>query len=178
MGKARSAGILLYRVRDEVVEILIGHMGGPFWVRRESAAWSIPKGEIEEGEDGLGVALREFEEEIGQPVPSSVDLVPLGEEKQGSGKVVSAWAGSCDLDVSSAVSNTFSMEWPKGSGVFKEFPELDRIEWVEVGLARDRLIRGQVPFLDKLMVGLSESGATLRETKSHGSNPTLFDTDI
>jgi predicted NUDIX family NTP pyrophosphohydrolase len=148
-----SAGLLLYRRRDSGVEVLIGHMGGPFWARKDETAWSIPKGEYEAGEDAFAVALREFEEELGTPVPAD-DFLPLGEVKQSGGKVLTVWAAEGDLDAEAAQSNTFSLEWPPRSGRFQEFPEIDRAAWLPVDEARTKLVRGQVPLLDRLLVAL------------------------
>ncbi|WNV74076.1 NUDIX domain-containing protein [Geodermatophilus sp. DSM 44513] len=146
-----SAGLLLYRFgADGAVEVLIGHMGGPFWVRRDAGAWSIPKGEHGPDEEPREVALREFAEEIGVPAPVG-DLVPLGEVRQSGGKRLTAWAGEGDLDASAAVSNTFPMEWPPRSGRVQDFPEIDRAAWVGVAVAREKLVRGQVPLLDRLL---------------------------
>jgi predicted NUDIX family NTP pyrophosphohydrolase len=147
---ARSAGLLLYRVSDEgAVEVLLAHPGGPFWARKDAGAWSIPKGEYEQSEDALATARREFREEVGQDAPAG-DLVPLGERRQPSGKWVTAWALAGDLDVTRATSNTFEIEWPKGSGTMREFPEVDRVEWMTLEQARAKLLKGQVPFLDAL----------------------------
>jgi predicted NUDIX family NTP pyrophosphohydrolase len=156
----RSAGLLLYRVRvDGAVEVLIGHPGGPFWARKDEGAWSVPKGEYEETDDALGAAYREFAEEVGHPAPAPMaEAVPLGEVRQSSGKRVSVWAVEGDLDVSDAVSNTFEMEWPRGSGRMREFPELDRVEWVRLDRARVKLLKGQVPFLDALSTELDRRG--------------------
>jgi predicted NUDIX family NTP pyrophosphohydrolase len=147
---ARSAGLLLYRVSDEgAVEVLLAHPGGPFWARKDAGAWSIPKGEYEPSEDALATARREFREEVGLDPPAG-DPVPLGERRQPSGKWVTAWALAGDLDVTNATSNTFEIEWPKGSGTVREFPEVDRVEWMTLVQARVKLLRGQVPFLDAL----------------------------
>jgi predicted NUDIX family NTP pyrophosphohydrolase len=147
---ATSAGLLLYRISPErVVEVLIAHPGGPFWARKDEAAWSIPKGEYRPDEDPLAAAYREFEEEVGLPVPDGA-AVFLGERRQPGGKRVSAWALESDLDVSNASSNTFELEWPRGSGKVREFPEVDRVEWVSVDIARRKMLKGQVPFLDVL----------------------------
>ena len=141
---------MLYRVSDEgAVEVLLAHPGGPFWARKEAGAWSIPKGEYEPSEDALATARREFREEVGQDAPAG-DLVPLGERRQPSGKWVTAWALAGDLDVTRATSNTFEIEWPKGSGTMREFPEVDRVEWMTLEQARAKLLKGQVPFLDAL----------------------------
>ncbi|BBZ11597.1 NUDIX domain-containing protein [Mycobacterium branderi] len=150
-----SAGLLLYRVRDGVVEVLIGHPGGPFWARKDEGAWSIPKGEYVEGDDPWVAAQREFEEELGLQVPAGprIDFDPL---KQPSGKVITAFAVEGDLDVTDAHSNTFELEWPKGSGTIKEFPEIDRVGWFPVEQARVKLLKGQRPFLDLLMSALAD----------------------
>ena len=157
-----SAGLLLYRVRAGVVEVLIAHPGGPFWARKDGGAWSIPKGEYDDGDDPWVAAQREFSEELGLPVPSGprIDFGPL---KQPSGKVVSAFAVRADLDITEARSNTFELEWPKGSGRMREFPEVDRVGWFPVAQARTKLLTGQRAFLDRLMahpdlMGLSEGG--------------------
>src|SRR3712207_3073278 len=148
-----SAGVLLYRRRDAGVEVLIGHMGGPFWARRDDAAWSVPKGEYGPGEEPFDVALREFEEELGSPVPTS-DLRLLGEVRQSGGKVLTVWAGEGEFDAATARSNTFSLEWPPRSGRFQEFPEIDRAAWLPVEEARTKLVRGQLPLLDRLLAVL------------------------
>ena len=155
-----SAGVLLYRNRDGVVEVLIAHPGGPFWARKDDGAWSIPKGEYTDGEDPWAVAQREFHEELGLPVPAG-PRIDFGALKQPSGKVITAFAVESDLDVTDASSNTFQMEWPKGSGTRREFPEIDRVGWFAVAQARTKLLKGQRPFLDRLMAhpelaGLSE----------------------
>jgi predicted NUDIX family NTP pyrophosphohydrolase len=150
-----SAGLLLYRRRGSGVEVLIGHMGGPFWARKDAAAWSVPKGEYGPGEEPLDVALREFEEEIGSPAPAD-HLLALGEVRQSGGKVLTAWAAEGDLDATTAHSNTFSLEWPPRSGRFQEFPEIDRAAWLPVDEARAKLVGGQVALLDRLLAALSD----------------------
>ncbi|WP_375482801.1 NUDIX domain-containing protein [uncultured Mycobacterium sp.] len=145
-----SAGLLLYRVQDGTIEVLIAHPGGPFWASKDDASWSIPKGEYVEGDDPWVVAQREFVEEISLDPPAGprIDLGPL---KQPSGKVVTAFAVRGDLDITDARSNTFQLEWPRGSGVVREFPEVDRVGWFPVAHARSKLLKGQRPFLDRLM---------------------------
>ena len=146
---------MLYRMSDDgVVEVLLAHPGGPFWARKDDGVWSIPKGEYEPDEDPLAAAYREFREEIGLDPPAA-EPVPLGERRQPSGKRVIAWSLHGDLDVTHAVSNTFEIEWPKGSGNQREFPEVDRVEWMSVTRARNKLLKGQLPFLDALMNGLA-----------------------
>ena len=145
-----SAGLLVYRRTGGELEVLIVHPGGPFWAKKDDGAWSVPKGEYEPDEDPLGVALREFEEEIGAEPPDHATAVSLGELRQPSGKVVRAWAVEGDLDVSEVRSNTFEMEWPPRSGRTQEFPEVDRAGWFGLEEARRKLLRGQVGFLDRL----------------------------
>jgi predicted NUDIX family NTP pyrophosphohydrolase len=147
----RSAGLLLYRyAADGAAEVLLGHMGGPFWARRDAGAWSIPKGEYGAGEEPFEVARREFAEELGRPVPATA-FTALGDVTQSGGKRVTAWAAEGDLDPVTAVSNTFQLEWPRGSGKLQTFPEIDRVGWFGVDEARTRLVKGQVPFLDRLV---------------------------
>lgn len=145
-----SAGILLYRLAGTDVEVLIAHPGGPFWARKDAGAWSVPKGEYADGEDPWLAAQREFTEELGVPPPSGprIDLLPI---RQAGGKVVTAFAVRGDFDATAAVSNTFTVELPKGSGRLVEFPEIDRVAWVSVAVARTKLLSGQRPLLDQLM---------------------------
>ncbi|MGW7536899.1 NUDIX domain-containing protein [Amycolatopsis sp. NPDC054798] len=145
----RSAGVLVFRRGAGGVEVLLGHMGGPFWAKKDSAAWSLPKGEIEEGEEPEVAARREFEEELGVPVPEG-EWVALGEVRQ-SGKVVTAWAVEGDVDPAEVVPGTFELEWPPRSGRVQEFPEVDRVEWFGVEVAREKLVKGQRGFLDRLV---------------------------
>lgn len=146
----RSAGILLHRTGvDGGTEVLLVHPGGPFWARKDAGAWSIPKGEIAEGEDPLACARREFAEELGMPVPGGT-ATPLGEVRQKAGKVVTAWAVEGNLDPATVVSNTFAMEWPRGSGRLRDFPEVDRAEWFGLEEAAVRILDGQRPLLDAL----------------------------
>jgi predicted NUDIX family NTP pyrophosphohydrolase len=145
-----SAGLLLYRVRDGVVDVLIAHPGGPFWARKDDGAWSIPKGEYADGDDPWVAAQREFEEEVGLTPPAG-PRVDLGSVKQAGGKVVTAFAVQSDLDVTDARSNTFELEWPRGSGKLRTFPEVDRVDWFPVAQARAKLLKGQRGFLDQLM---------------------------
>jgi predicted NUDIX family NTP pyrophosphohydrolase len=129
--------------------VLIGHMGGPFWAKKDAGGWSIPKGEYEAGEDPFTVALREFAEELGTPVPAA-DFVPLGELRTTSSKLLTVWAAEGDLDATAVVSNTFELEWPPRSGRHQQFPEIDRASWCSLDDARTRLVKGQVGFLDRL----------------------------
>ena len=130
--------------------MLIAHPGGPFWARRDDGAWSIPKGEYGPAEDPWEVAQREFAEEIGFAAPGGPRL-ELGTVKQPSGKVLTVVAVAADLDVSAASSNTFTMEWPRGSGRIAEFPEIDRVEWLPVSQAYPKLLKGQRIFIDRLL---------------------------
>jgi predicted NUDIX family NTP pyrophosphohydrolase len=145
-----SAGLLVYRRGDRGPEVLLVHPAGPYWAKKDEGAWSIPKGEHEPDEDPLEVALCEFEEEIGQAPPDPSGAVSLGERRQPSGKIVSAWAVEGDLEVSDVDSNTFEMEWPPRSGRTKEFPEVDRADWFGFEEARRKLLRGQLGFIDRL----------------------------
>ena len=145
-----SAGLLVYRRTGADLEVLLVHPGGPLWAKKDDGAWSLPKGEHEPGEDPLEVAHREFEEEIGQAPPVGGEPASLGELRQPSGKVVSAWAVEGDLDVSEVRSNSFEMEWPPRSGRTRKFPEVDRAGWFGLEEARRKLLRGQVGFLDRL----------------------------
>lgn len=145
-----SAGVLLYRIADDGVEVLLAHPGGPFWARKDDGAWSIPKGEYTEPEDPWLAAQREFREEIGLDVPDGprVEFAPV---KQPGGKIVTAFAVHGDLDVTDTVSNTFELEWPRGSGRIREYPEIDRVAWLSVAQARSKLLKGQQPLLDRLV---------------------------
>jgi len=149
-----SAGILLWRRRAGRLEVLLAHMGGPYWVNKDLGHWTIPKGEAEQEEELVAVARREFEEETGHPVPDAA-LVELGTIRQKSGKVVHGWAAEGDLDAATAVSNTYEMEWPPRSGRTVTFPEIDRVEWFGMDRAREKLKAAQVPFLDRLEEALA-----------------------
>ncbi|WP_344299930.1 NUDIX domain-containing protein [Sinomonas flava] len=145
-----SAGILLYRRADEGLEVWIAHMGGPFWARKDEHAWSIPKGLYDEGEDPFSAARREFAEEMGT-LPPDADYIPLGEFRQPSGKRLSAFAAEADFAPEQITSNTFPLEWPRGSGRVIDVPEIDRAEWFPEEVARTKLVKGQVPILDALL---------------------------
>jgi predicted NUDIX family NTP pyrophosphohydrolase len=133
------------------VEVLLAHPGGPLWARKDAGAWTVPKGEIEEGEEPLAVAWREFEEETGQPPPNDPDPIALGEIRQKGGKVVLAWAAEGDLDPETARSNTFPLEWPPRSGRWITVPEIDRVAWFAPDEARRRIKDTQVPLVDRLV---------------------------
>lgn len=145
----QSAGIVLYREQTGAVEVLLVHPGGPFWEKKDLGAWSIPKGEYEDGEDPLACALREFAEELGVPPPSDA-ASDLGSTRQSGGKLVRAWAAEGDLDPTSVRSNTFTLEWPPRSGVSSEFPEVDRAQWFTLAEARRAMNPAQVVFLERL----------------------------
>jgi predicted NUDIX family NTP pyrophosphohydrolase len=144
-----SAGILLYRPGRAGPEVLLGHMGGPFWARKDDGAWSVPKGEHDPAEEPLAAAVREFAEELGCPPPPGTPTV-LGTVRQPSGKRLTVFALPGDLDATSIVSNTFELEWPRGSGRVHTYPEIDRAAWFALPDARRAVTRGQIPFLDRL----------------------------
>lgn len=154
-----SAGILLYRRNaTSGLQVWIAHMGGPFWARRDAHAWSIPKGEYLEGEDPLVAAHREFAEEIGTPAPVA-DYLRLGDFRQPSGKVITVFTAESDFAPDQIVSNTFALEWPKGSGTIANFPEIDGAEWITEPVARTKLVKGQLPVLDALIRHLGDARA-------------------
>ncbi len=147
-----SAGILLYRGEGEALEVLLVHPGGPFWAKKDEGAWSIPKGELEAGEDSRACALRELEEELGSALGLTRErLVDLGEVRLKSGKRVQGWAAEGDFDPAMLRSSTFAMEWPPRSGKQREFPELDRAEWFGPERARLKINPAQAAFLDRLL---------------------------
>ncbi|MEV7990876.1 NUDIX domain-containing protein [Streptomyces sp. NPDC086077] len=149
MRSRRSAGLLLFRHTDGGPEVLLGHMGGPLWARRDAGAWTVPKGEYDPEESAWDAAVREFQEELGLPPPDG-EAVPLGEVRQSSGKIVTAWAVEADLDPGSVTPGTFTMEWPPRSGRTQEFPELDRVAWFGLDRAREVIVKAQSAFLDRL----------------------------
>lgn len=160
MAAKHSAGVLLYRRRGEGVEFLLVHPGGPFWRRKDAGAWTIPKGQVEDGEEPRACAIRELEEELG-PAPKldPEQLVELGSIRQKAGKLVEAWAAEADFDPATLASNTFSMEWPPRSGSEQEFPEVDRAEWFDLEKAREKILPAQSELLDRLLERLgSEDG--------------------
>ena len=147
-----SAGLLLYRHRGDVLEVLIGHPGGPFWARKDDCAWSIPKGEYGPGGDPWEAARREFAEEVGCPAPDGARR-DLGTVKQPSGKMLTVFAVAADLDISAFTSNMVTLEWPKGSGRLQQFPELDRVAWLPLAEAAIKLLKGHRIFLERLAAG-------------------------
>jgi len=144
-----SAGILLYRFKNEKLEVMLVHPGGPFWTKKDNAAWSIPKGLFEENENPLEAAKREFKEETGLEVQG--EFIELGKLKQPSRKIVQAWAIENDLDESKIRSNTFTLEWPKNSGIVIEYPEIDKAGWFDIEQAKTKITKGQLGFLEKLV---------------------------
>jgi len=144
----KSAGILLYRFQKDGVEVFLVHPGGPFWVNKDKGSWSVPKGEYNDDEDALKAAQREFQEETGLSIQGN--FIELGEVRQPSGKRVMVWALENDQEVENIRSNTFQLEWPPKSGKMQEFPEVDRGGWFSLPEARQKILKGQISFLDKL----------------------------
>jgi predicted NUDIX family NTP pyrophosphohydrolase len=144
-----SAGLLMYRRPQGVIEVFLVHSGGPFWEKKDLGSWSIPKGLFEEDEDPLEAAKREFKEETGFTVTG--EFIPLTSLKQAGGKIIHAWAVEGDLDASSIKSNTFPMEWPPRSGKWKNFPEVDRAEWLTIDVAKEKILKGQIGFIEELL---------------------------
>jgi predicted NUDIX family NTP pyrophosphohydrolase len=140
---------VVFRRADAGPEVLLGHMGGPFWARKDAGAWSIPKGEYGADEEPLAAARREFTEEFGLPPPDGTPL-ELGEVRQAGGKLVTAWAVEGDLDPAAITPGTFELEWPPRSGRRRAFPEVDRVAWFELAQAHERIVTGQRELLDRL----------------------------
>lgn len=151
----RSAGLLVFRRAGAGIQVLLGHMGGPFWARKDAGAWSIPKGEYDADEPPQAAARREFREELGMPPPDG-PLIELGDVRQAGGKIVSAWAVEGDLDPVDVVPGTFQLEWPRGSGRMQEFPEVDRVSWFDLDSARAKIVSAQRDLLDRLAQRLGE----------------------
>lgn len=149
----KSAGILLYRGKNEGWEVLLVHPGGPFFVKKDAGAWSIPKGEPDDREELLAAALREFKEELGKTL--SGEMINLTPVVQKGGKSVFAWAKEGDFDTSSFTCNTFTIEWPPRSGKFKDFPEIDKVEWFPLEVAMEKINPAQRAFIDELISHLS-----------------------
>ena len=152
----RSAGLLMYRRHNRQLEVFLVHPGGPFWAKKDLGAWSISKGEYLEGELPLEAARREFEEETG--FAATGDFLDLGAVQQAGGKVVSAWAFEGDCDPNKLISNRCEIEWPPRSGRKIEIPEVDRASWFSIAEAKERILKSQVPFLERLSGSLSPSG--------------------
>jgi predicted NUDIX family NTP pyrophosphohydrolase len=153
MGARTSAGILLFRRPGGSLEVLLAHPGGPYFARKDEGHWTIPKGEVDPGEELLAVARREFEEETGHPAPDG-DPIDLESIVQKGGKVVHAWAVEGDLDPAAAVSNTFELAWPPGSGRRQAFPEIDRVAWFDPAEARRRVKPTQIALIERLEAAL------------------------
>jgi predicted NUDIX family NTP pyrophosphohydrolase len=145
----QSAGLLIYRSRSGGVEVFLVHPGGPFWQNKDLGAWSIPKGEFTGDDDPLQSAQREFQEETG--MTASGPFIPLRPVKQRGGKIVCAWLCEGDFDADQVASNNFTMEWPRGSGKLKQFPEVDRAQWFTLEEAREKMLASQLPLLDQLI---------------------------
>ncbi|WP_369221473.1 NUDIX domain-containing protein [Streptomyces sp. R39] len=145
----RSAGLLLFRRTGAGLEVLLGHMGGPYFAKKDAGAWTVPKGEYEPAEPAWDAARREFQEELGLPPPDGA-AIELGEVRQANGKIVTAWAVEADLDPATIAPGTFVMEWPPRSGRIQEFPELDRVAWLTADRAREVIVTAQAAFLDRL----------------------------
>src|SRR5687768_6370115 len=148
--KKKSAGILLFRFKNNSLQVLLAHPGGPFWAKKDLQSWSIPKGEFDDDEEPLAAALRELEEETG--IKAEGDFFEFTPVKQKSGKVVYAWAVQQDADTSTVKSNVFEMEWPPKSGKMQSFPEVDKMEWFDMAEAEQKIIQGQKPILDELQL--------------------------
>ncbi|HXX20881.1 MAG TPA: NUDIX domain-containing protein [Candidatus Acidoferrum sp.] len=160
----KSAGLVMYRIRSGALEILLVHLGGPFWAKKDAGAWFIPKGEIAPGEDELSAAQREFHEETGFKLASPTrgpvgPFIPLGTVKHKSGKAVTAWAFQGDCDPSALKSNTFKMEWPPRSGKQQEFPEVDRAAFFTLEAAREKMHPAEFEFLLRLAAHLSQKSS-------------------
>jgi predicted NUDIX family NTP pyrophosphohydrolase len=158
MATKPSAGILLYRHRDGALQVLLVHPGGPMWAKRDAGAWSVPKGEYEPDEEPLAAARREFAEELGSPAPDG-EPIDLGQVRQRSGKLVSAWALAGDLDAAAIVSNLCMVQWPPRSGRQIEIPEVDRAQWFDMPSAREKINPAQVALIERLEAALAQAGA-------------------
>jgi predicted NUDIX family NTP pyrophosphohydrolase len=145
----KSAGILMYRVRNKIPEVLLVHPGGPLWKNKDEGAWSIPKGEFNDNEEPLQAALREFEEETGLPIDKS-QHIPLTPITQKSGKQVLAWAIKGNINASEIKSNLFELEWPPKSGKKQRFPEVDKADWFTIPLAKEKINPAQIALIDEL----------------------------
>jgi predicted NUDIX family NTP pyrophosphohydrolase len=155
----QAAGILLYRRGPRGLEVLLAHPGGPLWARKDLGAWTLPKGQFTDDEEPIAAAKREFEEEMGSP-PSG-EFVQIGSIRQPSGKVVHAFVAESDFDVSTVHSNLFTLEWPPKSGKRAQFPEVDRAAWFSIDEARQKILKGQEPFLERLLALLKATATEL-----------------
>jgi predicted NUDIX family NTP pyrophosphohydrolase len=170
--KSYSNGILLFRFRDKRLEIILVHPGGPIWAKKDYGVWSIPKGLPEGYEKPLDTAKREFKEETGFEVDG--DFIDMGELSQSSNKIVHVWALEKDLDIISVVSNTFTLEWPKNSGKIRKYPEVDRAEWFDIEIAKKKIIKGQIGFIDRLMDIINYSHEKHFDREKRYRQTTLF----
>ena len=170
-----SAGLVLFRERDGELQVLLGHMGGPLWARKDDGAWSIPKGELDPGEDPLAGARREFAEELGHPPPDG-DVVELGEIRQRSGKRVIAFAVEGDFDPATIVPGTFEMTWPPRSGRTQAFPEVDRVAWFDLPAAEAKLVGGQMELLARLAAARARLSAQAQAASSTTSSTSTMRT--
>lgn len=150
----------MFKQDRDTIRVLLVHPGGPFWAKKDLGAWSLPKGEYPAGEDAFAAALREFGEETGMKAEGT--FLPLGEIRQPGGKVVTAWAFEGDCDAAAVKSNSFSIEWPRGSGTLRDYPEIDRADWFTLPVAREKILKGQVGFLERLASQLDF------KTRKHG----------
>jgi len=167
MGK-KSAGFVMYRYKDSILEVFLVHPGGPYWAKKDDGSWSIPKGEQSDEEDPFTTAKREFKEETGYDAEG--DFMPLTPIMQPSRKLVSAWAFEGDCDASAIKSNTFEMEWPPKSGKKAEFPEVDRAEWFPTTTAKKKLLKGHVGFVDELCKMLKYDPANEAKVNNQKNN--------
>ncbi len=151
----QSAGIMLFRFKSGLLQVLLAHPGGPFWHNKDKGAWSIPKGLIEENENPIAGAKREFKEETGYEVDGQ--FIYLGQLKQKSGKIICIWALEKDLDETKIVSNKFTLEWPRRSGVLRDYPEIDKVSWFNIGEAMEKIQEGQLDFINRLIMALKLS---------------------
>jgi predicted NUDIX family NTP pyrophosphohydrolase len=151
----KSAGILLYRIKNKILEVLLVHPGGPFWIKKDAGAWTIPKGELNENEEPFDAAIREMKEETG--IVLIGDFIALAPVKQKGGKLVYAWANEHDVDPSEIKSNEFEIEWPPRSGKKKSFPEIDKADWFNIKTAKEKINSGQLRLIEELIKKLELS---------------------
>jgi predicted NUDIX family NTP pyrophosphohydrolase len=168
-----SAGFLVYRVQNDVLQVLLAHPGGPYWAKKDDGVWSLFKGELEEGEDPLTAAKREFQEETSQKLPD-VPVLPLGDLKRKDGKTVMAWAVEADYDPATIKSNLFEMEWPPRSGKKQQFPENDLARWFDAAQSKQKLFMGQYVFVERLVALLKSKYPELKLGESGPEQPSLF----
>ena len=171
--KKQSAGLLVYKIEDGQIKVLIAHMGSPWWANKDKGAWTIPKGGLEEGEEPIAAARREFKEELGYDAPAG-ELIELGSIDQKNNKTVTAWAVEGDVDTSKIVSNTFEAEWPPRSGKTQEYPEVDRAAYFNLDEAAEKLIPEQIPLLERLAERLKMPWAPKAAKSENPQQNTLF----